>query len=210
MVDKYLQILPVSTERLVIHNTFGMDLHLGDGKEVDGNNSFYVERGRTMMATKRVTTMMATKRQTVNTSLSLETFVNKLQLPHLVPMIELKKRSSGVKKIILKRKNPKRSSDKKVEALHQSMENINKRPGHFVCSRRSSSASDITSSSGAHTIQSDNEFSPGKISRCGSRRNVEERSHYIVYSPNRRVHQQFVFSGQKIWRSSPSYKSQTS
>ena len=91
------------------------------------------------------------------------------------------------------------------------MENINKRPRHFVCSRRLSSASDITSSSRAHTIQSDNEFNPGKISRCGSRRNVEERSHYFVYSPNRRVHQQFVFSGQKRWRSSsPSHKSQTS
>ena len=87
MVDKYLQILPVRTERLVLHNPFRMALHLGEGKEVESNNSFYV---KTMMATKTVTTMMSTKRQTVNTSLSLETFANKLPLPHLVPKIELK------------------------------------------------------------------------------------------------------------------------
>ena len=43
-----------------------------------------------------------------------------------------------------------------------------------------------------------------------SRINVEERSHYFVYSPNRGVHHQFVFSGQKRWRSSPSHEPQTS
>ena len=201
-MDKYLQVLLLRTRRPMLHNPFGTALHLRDGNVVEGNASFSVETPR------RSTTMMDTKREMVNTSLSLETFVNKLQLPYLVPMTELKNVHPVVKRLF--RKNSKCSSGRKVETLHQSMENINKRSKHFVCNQGLSSAFDFTGSSRTHTVQSNNEFNPEKISRYGSRRNVEERSHYFMYSPNGRVHQQFVFSGQKRWWSSSSHKPETS